>query len=888
MSFFAASVTKKTNIMGRHKLSSFKHTINMRKKVLSLLAVITASASCMVMSLEAQLPAVNTKFVMPANPRITYNMNPGWKFIKEDAAGADAAAFDDSKWTTVSTPHTYNDVDSYDEITAHGEKTEYMGIAWYRKHFKLPAGTAGSKVFIEFEGMKQAGHFFVNGKPAGKYENGVTACGIDITDLVNFGDKENVLAVKIDNSNDYKEEGSGIAFQWMSKDFNPNYGGIHKNVWMHITGKVYQTLPLYDGLKTKGIYVYPKNISVSAKTADIAIESEVKNESGDQKSIDLSAVVVDANGIVCATMKADTYDMVSGESNVFTASGKLANARFWDVVNPYLYDVYTMLTVDGKVVDVCKIHTGFRKAEYKGGAGKGGIYINDKFVYLKGYAQRSTNEWAGLGQAYPDWMHDFNADCIRASNGNYIRWMHIAPSRADVSSCDKYGIVQAVPAGDKEKDSEGRQWEQRKEVMRNTIIYFRNNPSVLMWEGGNNGISGAHMKEMHDLRVQWDPNGGRAMGCRTLNDSSATPIAEYFGVMIGQDPRTDKLKSYTELFRAYSAERRDKAPLVETEDFREEGARRFWDNYTPPHFGFKKGPTDVWDLNSETFAVAAVKRYDEYYQNMISNTNEASSKWSGYASIIFADSNSHGRQYDSEVCRVSGKMDAVRIPKPIYFAHRVLQNDKPDISIIGHWTYPAGTKKNVYVVANCESVELLLNGKTIGKVTPTSRCLFTFTDVTFEPGTLKAIGYTKGKVVCQQELATAGAAKSLRLTVHQGPKGLQADGADVAFVDVEVVDDKGNRCPTDEARVDFDMQGPAIWRGGYNSGIPGSTNNTYLLTECGINRVSVRATLTSGTITLTAKRDGLTPATIQIKSMPVTVENGLSLDKPQTLTGPVQ
>src|ERR1017187_6912483 len=98
---------------------------------------------------------------------------------------------------------------------------------------------------------------------------------------------------------------------------------------------------------------------------------------------------------------------------------------------------------------------------------------------------------------------------------------------------------------------------------------------------------------MVDLRKQFDPNGGRVMGCRTLNDAGATPIGEYFGVMIGQDPRTDALRSRAGMFRANSVERRDKAPFIETEDFRDEAARRFWADYSPPHFGFKKGPNDT-------------------------------------------------------------------------------------------------------------------------------------------------------------------------------------------------------------------------------------------------------------------------------------------------------
>lgn len=811
---------------------------------------------------------VGSVFQAPAVPSRTISFNPGWKFIRQDVANADQASFDDSKWSDVAAPHTYNDVDSYQDIISHsgGDRHPYAGIAWYRKHFKLPADAKEGKVFLEFEGLKQAGRFWVNGKPAGKYENGVTPFGLDLTGLVNFGDTENVIAVKVDNSNDYREEASGTEFEWMGRAFNPNYGGLNHDIWLRLTGKVYQTLPLYENLKTTGIYVYGSNFDVKNQACDLNVESQVRNESGDQQSITLSVVVVDGAGKICAKFDSEASDLVSGETEVFKAGGKLANAKFWSDEMPNLYDVYCQLAVNDKVVDLQKIRTGFRKAEFKGGAGTGGVYLNDRFVWLTGYAQRSSDDWAGLGEAYPDWMHDYSASLIRETHGNYIRWMHISPQAVDVRACDKNGIVDVCPAGDKEKDVTGRQWDQRVEVMRDAMIYFRNSPSILFWEAGNNSITPEHLQQMVELRKEWDPNGGRACGCRTLNDPAATPIAEYYGVMIGQDPRTDALTNPTEMFRAYSAERRDRAPLIETEDFRDEGARRFWDPYSPPHFGFKPGPNDTYHWDSESFCLAAAERYHAYVLNKISNPDPAHAKWSAYASIFWSDSNADGRQDSSEVCRVSGKVDSVRLPKQAFYVYRVMQNPVADIHIIGHWNYPAKTVKTVYVAANhCDEVELLVNGKSIGKCsTPTNGYIFAFPQVQFEPGKISALARVSGKTVAQDEIETAGEPVKLRLTPHVGPEGLKADGSDVALIDVEVVDAQGRRCPTDEGRVDFKLEGPAVWRGGYNSGKRDSVNKLWLDTECGINRVAIRSTAVAGKITVTASRAGLAPATVEV------------------------
>jgi beta-galactosidase len=860
--------------------------------------------------------AAEQRYAPPTSPRTTYNFNSGWKFAFGDATGAEQPAFDDSNWTSVSLPHTWNETDTYRAFISHsgGDQGQKMfGIGWYRKHFALPASAEGQKVFLVFDGMRQAGRFFLNGQPIGKYENGITAVGLDITRFVKSAGQDNLLAVKVDNSPDYKEEATGTPFQWNAKDFNPNFGGLNRDARLVVTGKIYQTLPLYENLQSTGIYVYPEAIDLKKKTADLKVEAEVVNETGDYASITLSAVVVDGDGVVRAQLDGNSSDLVAGQTEIFTASGLLAGARFWGVNDPYLYRVYSILSVNGKVVDVCETSTGFRHTEFKGGAGTGGVWLNGRFVWLTGYAQRAANDWPGLGGAYPDWMHDFTIALMRESHGNYLRWMHVSPQRADVVACDKYGIVEVCPAGDKERLVTGRQWDQRIEVMRDTMIFYRNNPSILFWEAGNTIVTPEQMVQMVALRKQWDPHGGRVMGTRDNDLADAnkalTPMSEFFGVMIGQAPQTDQITG-DDIFRGYSIARRDKAPLIETEDFRDEAGRNVWDEFSPPHFGFKPKsgviggrPVDTWHWNSETFCLAGATRYASYVRNRIDNPDPAHAKWAAYCSIYFTDSDADGRQQGSYVLRVSGKVDGVRLPKSLFYVSRVMQNEQPDLHIIGHWNYPAETKKTVYVAAvHCDQVELLLNGKSLGvQAKPTvfvdtynggrapgselllnvdTGCVYAFPDVTFSPGSLRAVATMGGKVVAQQELQTAGEPKAIRLTPRTGPNGLQTDGSDVALIDFEVVDAQGRRCPTDEARVDFTVEGPAVWRGGLNAAKLESTNNLYLDTECGINRVAVRSTLKPGTITVTATRAGLEPATLRVEAKPVPITAGLARELP--------
>jgi len=219
-------------------------------------------------------------------------------------------------------------------------------------------------------------------------------------------------------------------------------------------------------------------------------------------------------------------------------------------------------------------------------------------------------------------------------------------------------------------------------------------------------------------------------------------------------------------------------------------------------------------------------------------------------------------------------VDGVRLPKEAYYVCQAMFRDDPQVHIIGHWNYPAGTKKTIHVVSNCGAVELFVNGQSAGQGINSNHFLFTFNDIQFKPGEIKAVAFYGGQAVATNSIRTAGDPVALRLTPITGPRGLQADGSDVALIDAEAVDADGWRCPTFQKQVDFSCAGPAIWRGGYNSGKPGSINGLSLDLESGINRVAVRSLRQPGTITVSAKCDGLKSATVSILSLPVNLKDG--------------
>ena len=809
--------------------------------------------------------------------RVVYNLNYDWKFLQSNPSGAAGTSFNDSGWATVSVPHTFNDVDSYDEwITSSGESHVARQVVWYRKRVTVPAEQAGKKVFFECEGIRQAATVFVNGVQVGLYEGGVNPFGFDITAQVRFG-AENVIAVQADNSASYAEKSTGQVFQWDSRDFNPNFGGLTRNVRLVFTPKTYFTFPLYSGLRTTGTYVYGTNYNISGRTVTINAEAQVRNEQTSSRTVTVQANLINAAGATVATFSSAAVTLAAGATQVIRAtSARVPGMRFWEPGDPYLYTVEMVLLDGTTATDVLPIRTGFRKVEHKGGAGTGGVWINDKQVYLTGYAIRSPNEWPLIGGAVPDWLRDYDGRMIRASNANLIRWMHISAQPSGIRFTDRYGIVSIQPAGDKEADSTGRQWEQRVETMRNSMVYFRNSPSILFWEAGNNWITAAHMQEMTDLRKTWDPNGGRAMGCRAITDDpgfggkEVVDAAEYVGTMLN---------------RHYSVYARDRMPIIESEYTRDEAARRVWDDFSPPDFDYVHGPDATWDYTSEQFAgpVAASTRWEFWGQRIMAPGSAAGQRYAGAAALIWADSCQHGRQYGSETSRLSGRVDALRLPKESLHTFAVMQSAVPALHVIGHWSYPTGTRKTIYVMAaKVARVTLFVNDVQVATSTaPTQDFLYTFPDVAYRAGTVVAVGYdAAGAEVVRQEKTTAGPATALRLTPPTAPGGLRADGSHVFFVAVEVVYARGRRVPTDQARVDLAVSGPGTLLGSYNAGKQYSVFKPFIDTECGINRVFVRATRTAGVITLTATRNGLTTGTAAVRSLDFPVVGGLTTTMP--------
>ena len=808
--------------------------------------------------LLAILSAINIQ----ASERKKYNFNSEWKLRIGDFPKAKDTKFDDSKWKQVTLPHAFNEDEAFKLSIEQLTDT----VVWYRKNFRIPELKSNQKVFVEFEGVRQRGDFYLNGHYLGRHENGVMAVGFDLTPHIKEG--ENVIAVRTDNDWMYREEGTNSKFQWNDRNFNANYGGIPKNVFLYVTDNVYQTLPLYSNLKTTGVYVYAQDFDIQGRKATIHAESEVRNDSKATRQFSYQVTILDADGKLMKTFQGDKVTLKAGETKTVKASAILHNLHFWSWGYGYLYTVKTALKDDNnQIFDEVSTRTGFRKTRFA----EGKIWLNDRVIQMKGYAQRTSNEWPAVGLSVPAWLSDFSNDLMVKGNANLVRWMHATPWKQDVESCDRVGLIQAMPAGDAEKDREGRQWEQRVELMRDAIIYNRNNPSILFYECGNKAISREHMIEMKAVRDKYDPFGGRAIGSREMLDIRE---AEYGGEML-------------------YINRSEHHPMWATEYCRDEGLRKYWDEYSYPFHKegdgplYKGQPATDYNRNQDELAITMIARWYDYWRERPGTGNRVSS---GGTKIIFSDTNTHYR--GAENYRRSGVTDAMRIEKDAFYAHQVMwdgwvDTEKDQTYIIGHWNYPENTVKPVQVVSTGEEVELFLNGNSLGKGKRQYNFLFTFDNVAFKPGKLEAVSYNKaGKEISRYAVNTAGEPASLKLTAIQNPEGFHADGADMTLIQVEVVDKDGQRCPLDNRTIQFTLKGQAEWRGGIAQGKNNHILDTNLPVECGINRALIRSTTTAGKVTLTAQAKGLLSASLTLETVPVKVTGGLSTYLPQaTLKG---
>ena len=485
----------------------------------------------------------------------------------------------------------------------------------------------------------------------------------------------------------------------------------------------------------------------------------------------------------------------------------------WEPGYPYLYRVVCSLLVSGETVDTCEIPLGIRTVRWDA---ETGFYINGHHLKLHGWGQKPTDEWPGLGAAQPDWLHFYTLDLMKQAGGNFVRWGHCAGGPALIAAGDRLGIIADQPGVDGESDTRGAAWKIRAAGFRDMIIYFRNNPSILIWEGGNQKVSREHAKELRGYMDKYDPHGGRAYAHRRADKITAEFMDIGIGTEGGREIKEPAGGRGRIRPRGIAAPRVGRFLAAELRLSRGQGPRHI--NSLPSN-----SPSTRF-LNT---SANSARRITAAARTGSSPTRPAAAAWR------------------SKSPAPAAKSTACVCPRrPITFARRCSAPIRRCTSSATGLIPPRRRKRSMSPPtarrSNCSSTA----NRSVAARFRTATCSRSRMSL-WNRAKSKRWPTPAAKPLPRKPSTPSATAVALRLTPITGPGGLRADGSDVALIDVEAVDAKGERCPTFQKRVDFAVEGPGVWRGGYNSGKINSINNTYLDLECGINRVAVRSERTA-------------------------------------------
>ncbi|MBL4935998.1 discoidin domain-containing protein [Clostridium sp. YIM B02515] len=794
-------------------------------KITALIMVLMLILSSFMIPMNVQ--AVET-YSSEATNRVKMNFNTGWLFYRGDIKGAEASDFDDSYLEAVNLPHTAR----LEPKDWQGTTPCYQGIVWYRRHFTLDKSYSGRKIFIEFQCAMGNAEVWLNGTKLTTHYGGYTPFTVDLTDHINFTG-ENIISVRLDNSYDPNtppgKPQQGLDFAY--------YGGIYRNVSLIVTDKLHVTDPVYaNKVADGGVFVtYPE---VSKSEATVQVKTNVKNEYYTANNCSIETTIVDTQGNVVAKDTSASQAINAGGDNTFVQTLKVQNPNLWSPNNPYLYTVHTTVKNGDTYVDDYKTRIGIRTIKFT--ADKG-FFINGEKVLLSGVNRHQ--DYLYIGNAAPDSLQYADAKQIKDAGFNCVRTGHYPQSPAFLDACDELGIAVVEPTPGWQYFG-GNTWQDR--VVQNTqdeIRRDRNRPSVVLWESSINEtvVPKDFAQRMYDTAHKEYPGDQ----CYVSADYSAYG-KEIYDVNYKEVDTADKPLFTREWGDEWSEGASD------TTGYR--SARRY-------------GEVDMINgCTSRQTALGGTGYFDWCGTN-------ANPRISGYALWSFNDYN---RGTETAICH-SGIVDIDRYPK---FNYYFLQSQRdpniklsnadsgPMVFIANNWT--ASSPKDVSVMSNCQQVKLYLNDRLIATNSPDTNVgviahpIFTFKNVPWEPGTLRAEGLIDGNVVATNKVNTPGAADHLSIEFASSGKEFVADGSDISMAYVTVRDKDGNIVSTAQDSISLNLSGPGMLVGNGDSRVKANPVSA----EAGIAPVLIKSTLTAGKITLTATVAGLASGSAEITTIP--------------------
>ena len=812
-----------------------------------------------------------------ASVHTRYTFERGWKFIRSDDANFSLSDYDDSRWQLVTVPHDWavygpfsvqNDrqkvaiaQDGQKEAMEHAGRTgglPFVGVGWYRLDFEAPAFAKGKKATLVFDGAMSHARVYVNGKEAGYWPYGYNTFYLDVTPYLNAEGK-NTLAVRLENEVE-------------SSRWYPG-AGLYRNVHLIVNEEAH--IPMWGTQLTTPV--------VEDNFARVHLNTSwVMPEGKSPSSYRIVTEIKDADGKVVSK---ESKQLTDFDNQIFSQEFVVEKPMLWTPDTPYLYIAESKVYEGNTLKDESVTPFGIRSIEV---IPDKGFFLNGKKTVFKGVCNH--HDLGPLGAAVNDAAIRRQIRILKDMGCNAIRTSHNMPAPELVKACDEMGMMLMVETFDEWKTAkcengyhkEFDQWVEKDLV--NVLRHYRNNPSVVMWCVGN------------EVPDQWNGDRGPKLS-RYLQDICH---------------REDPTRPVTQGMDAPDAViNNNMAAVMDVAGF----------NYRPHKYqeAYKKLPQQII-LGSETASTlssrgiykfpvtrAWMKKYDDHQSSSYdvehcgwSNLPEddfiqhedlpyciGEFVWTGFDYLgeptpYYTDWPSHSSLF--------GIIDLAGLPKDRYYLYRSHWNkEKETLHILPHWNWKGreGEVTPVFVYTNYPSAELFINGKSQGKRTKDlsvtvynsadsvsmmslkrqQRYRLMWMDTKYEPGTVKVVAYDEnGKAVAEKEIHTAGKPHHIELIPDR--RMLQADGKDLCFVTVKVVDKDGNLCPEATDEIRFKVKGVGVYCAGAN-GNPASLESFQIprmKVFSGMMTAIIQTTDKAGAIVLEATGSGLKKATLTVES----------------------
>jgi beta-galactosidase len=790
-----------------------------------------------------------TSTASSSDTRKIKNFGKDWKFNLGDVKNGQDPVLDDTKWRVLDLPHDWSIEGKFSEKNpaTPGGGALPGGIGWYRKSFTIPESEKGRLAFIEFDGVYRNSEVWINGHFLGERPYGYISFRYELTPFLKYGEEENIIAVKVDNSQQPNS-------RWYSGS------GIYRNVWL-VT--VEQVCVDYWG-------TYVTTPEVTDRVATVSVRTRIRNASPQNQRLTLKTIIQDMAGKkIASTLTECTVPKDS--SREFVQKISVQKPALWSLENPRLYKAVTMITSGKKMFDQYETTFGIRTFAFDIDKG---FLLNGTRVKINGVCNH--HDLGCLGSAVNRRGIERQLELLKVMGCNGIRTSHNPPAPELLDLCDRMGFIVMDEAFDmwKKKKTDfdyALNWDDwHRRDLQDMIRRDRNHPSVFIWSIGNEVIeqwdktdnSGMVIaRELAAIVRSLDATRPVTSACNdqdTLNPVIRSGALDLIGYNYAHNSYPDFPKKYPGK-KFIAAETVSGLATRGSYDMPSDSIRRWpprWD--VPLHYGNKDQSCSSYDncsapwgsTHEETWKI--IKKY-----NFLSGMYI----WTGF------DYLGEPTPY-SWPSRSSyfGIIDLAGFPKDAYYMYQSEWTNTPVLHLFPHWNWKQGDTVDVWTYTNCGEVELFLNGTSLGTKVKSADDLHLIWRLPFTPGTLKAVGRTGGKEILTREVKTAGAPAKIALEADRN--AITADGSDLSCITVKVLDEEGTVVPHADNLVQFTVTGEGTIAG-VDNGLQTSEESfkaNFRKTFNGLCLVMIKSNEKQGKITLEATSDGLKGYSIIINS----------------------